>query len=385
MKIKAEDWLIDDDFHQQKRKEPKGKGVQIDEDEIKVARQIQTFFKSLLARSISVEDKNKLRNEIELSLKTERKNKIWIRWAATAAMLIFGFSATYLIYTTKLVSPIEHYARNLENQNATDNTILILGDKKEVAIADKDSKISYEPNGKKIQINQHQQVSTINDTTAQAFHSIIVPYGKRSEIVLSDGTKVWLNSGTKLVFPASFDTEEREVYLQGEAIFEVQNHNNSRFFVRTDDFSIKVTGTVFNVTAYSDEEYSSTVLERGHIEIIGERGLLSNQTLKMDPGSMTVYDSKEKSFISSEVNPDDYLSWRDGFLTLHRRKLTNIIKKLSRYYNIDIVLEDESLDDDTFTGLLDLKNSPQEVLEVISRMVPLKVDEKNGKILINSK
>ncbi len=383
-KDKAEDWLTEDDFHQKQFLEAMDGDHDAAKTEIRAAKKMWLFLKSLQIRSLPDSEKDRLRRRIELSMTTRRKRRIWLEWSA-AAILILGFLGSIWVYKESSVPPIMNYARNLKVPQPGNNTLLILNDNKEIQITRENSRINYQSGGKSISINQDQHVENIEGTSESGFHTVIVPYGKRLQMVLSDSTKVWLNSGSKLVYPAFFKTNKREVYLQGEAVFEVTHKENSNFFVRTGDFSVKVLGTVFNVTAYADDMNSSAVLERGHIEIISDKGIFSTKALDMNPGTMAVFDPKQNSFTSSKVDPNDYLSWRDGFLTLHSEKMINILRKLSRYYNVDIVLKDKSLESETFTGGLDLKNSPLEIFEVISRMVPLRAQEENGRITINSK
>lgn len=345
---------------------------------------ILNFIGALQPAPMNEKDKLQLRNRLERSLPGKNRKMHWSRWAA-AAVLLIGILTTIWVAKEKADSEMMAYVNSLEISEGENNTLLILGDKKKISIAEENSNIDCQPDERNIRINQNREVEAVSDSLKPVFNTIVVPYGKRSQIVLSDGTKVWLNSGTKFVFPASFKTAKREVFLQGEAVFDVTHLEKSSFYVKTNDFSIRVLGTVFNVTAYADDDRSSAVLERGHIEIVEEKALLSGKTLDMSPGTLAVYNPEKGTFTSTQVNPEDYLSWRNGFLSLHSEKMIDILRKLSRYYNIDIKLADKTLELETFTGNLDLKGSPEEVLAVISRMVPLSVQQESGKIIVDSK
>ncbi|HLN71768.1 MAG TPA: FecR domain-containing protein, partial [Prolixibacteraceae bacterium] len=227
----------------------------------------------------------------------------------------------------------------------------------------------------------NQPMSGKTDAGSQ-LNEIIVPFGKRTRLLLSDGTKVWLNAGSRLAFPQNFEGNKREVFLEGEAIFDVAKRPGERFLVNTNDFIVNVTGTVFNVTAYSDDASSSAVLAEGKIELTSKGSLFSTKTIHMLPGTKVVYDPASKSMNTLAVDPNDYLSWRDGFMVIHGEKLQEILKKLSRYYNVKMILDDQAVAAETFSGRLDLKESPQEVLTVISRMVPLSVQELNNNLII---
>ena len=208
----------------------------------------------------------------------------------------------------------------------------------------------------------------------------------RTQITLSEGTKIWLNSGSKLIFPAVFAQNKREVFIEGEAVFDVTHMKDKPFVVSTKDYSIKVLGTVFNVSVYSDDKYSRIVLEKGKIELIcSKTSIFAQEKLEISPGSMAVFDRNQKTFEQQQVNPQKYLSWREGYLIFNSEKLENILKKLGRYYNIEMIISDNQLKNETFSGYLDLKNSPEEVLAVINETTSFSFSNDHGRIIINPK
>ncbi len=381
-KKKAEDWLADDDFHRIKADELKDGDIAA--NEVQLARKILSFSKSLRIQALPSSERDRLRKRIEFSLKGTRKRNLRVVWATAAVLLISVLIYSVWSRTENPGNDIMAYVRDLKIPE-NGNTLLILNEDTKVPIAEENSKIDYQANGKSIRINQDRQLNT-SDSTASTYHTVIVPYGRRLQMVLADGTLVWLNSGSKLVYPARFKPDKREVYLQGEAVFDVESKAGSRFLVNTNDFIVNVTGTLFNVSAYPDDVCSSAVLQRGKIELTGKDRLFPNE-MKVNPGTMVVFNSRQNSFSSQQVNPDDYLSWRDGFLILHSENMMNVLKRLSRYYNMEISLEDQALAGETFTGSLDLKSSPDDVLLVISQMVPFSVQKiaNKNKIIISSK
>ncbi|MGE5393534.1 MAG: FecR family protein [Candidatus Saccharibacteria bacterium] len=268
----------------------------------------------------------------------------------------------------------------------TGNPLLIMSNGKQVDIQKTDPNITVLKDQNAIQVDNdsiltNQPVSGKTDSQVQ-LNEIIVPFGKRTRLLLSDGTKVWLNAGSRLAFPQNFEGKKREVFLEGEAIFEVAKRSGDLFLVNTRNFVVNVTGTVFNVTAYADDALSSAVLAEGKIELTDKGSLFSRKTVHLLPGTKVVYDPEDKSMTSQQVDPNDYLSWREGFMVIHGENLQEILKKLARYYNVKMVLEDQAIAAETFSGRLDLKDSPREVLTVISRMVPLSIKELDNKLII---
>jgi hypothetical protein len=406
---KAEDWLTDDEFRPGKAgMHPDEEGEQEDDPqkEVRLAAKVLAFFKSIRIQALPGSEKDALRRRIELSLSAGREkhfktgkagsgfqgSAFRLRSVGGRTRFIYRLSAAVLLVSLLAGSAwfllsrkdmeMMSYVKKLDIPQTEDNTLLILGNQKEIPVALENAKINYQPGGKGILIN-NEKIENTEDTRRSDFHTVIVPYGRRLNIVLSDGTVVWLNSGSKLVYPASFSPGKREVFLVGEAIFDVAKRTNDRFIVNTDDLIVKVTGTVFNVAAYPDDDFSSAVLAEGKIELSSRGKLFSGSAMPVSPGTMVVFEPAGKTMTARQVNPDDYLSWREGFMVIRGEKLVDILKKLSRYYNKEMDLEDGSIAGETFSGRLDLKDSPREVLTVISRMVPLSVRETGDKISIN--
>ena len=369
---------------------------------------VQAFFKSIRILALSDSEKDILRQQIKRSLATSGKKRFktgnstltsrdrktgtlafagrarWVYPLAAAVLFLGLVLGSVWVYRHQPGQGMMNYVQSLDIPQAGDNTLLILGGQKEIPIALENANINYQSGGRSILINHEKKIENTEVHVKQDFHTVIVPYGKRLNMVLADGTIVWLNSGSKLVYPAHFKPGKREVFLEGEAIFDVAKRSGDRFLVNTNHFIVNVTGTVFNVTAYSDDAASGAVLAEGKIELSSRGNLFSEKTIHMLPGTKVVFDPVSKSMSVRQVNPDDYLSWRDGFMMIRGEKLPDILKKLSRYYNVGMNLEDQSIADETFSGRLDLKDSPREVLTVISRMVPLSVREVNDKLIIKS-
>src|SRR3546814_509770 len=166
---------------------------------------------------------------------------------------------------------------------------MVLNENQNIDIAYNNSSISYSSTGEKIKIGNSQ---IVDDNTRVAMNTLIVPYGKRTKLQLSDGSTVWLNSGSKLAYPASFNEDKRKVYLEGEAIFEVTHDKSHPFMVIAKDFEIEVLGTVFNVSNYSDDPSINTVLKNGSVKIQYKGNSIKNKSQIIKQGRLATY-SKE--------------------------------------------------------------------------------------------
>lgn len=185
-----------------------------------------------------------------------------------------------------------------------------------------------------------------------------IPYGKRLSVTLEDGTVVMLNSGSTLSYPSSFSGMDiREVYLEGEAFFEVAKNPEQPFIVNTDKVYTQVYGTVFNVTAYAEDEVTEVVLVEGSVGVgnvdIGEGQ--TPQLLKPSQKASKVLD-KEGGFVVEDVDVSSYVSWTKGILTFEDEAMSSIIKKLERHYNIQIENQHEELGTRRFTGMFDVED-----------------------------
>jgi ferric-dicitrate binding protein FerR (iron transport regulator) len=383
-KIRAEELLAIENFSDELLLQNE-KGGKVDENETRIAQNIYTFLRNTNA-DLTLSEKEQTKNQIKFSIRKLSIRRLLVRYtvAATLLMTVILTSIGYLRVNSS--SRIVQFAQTLDKIEAGNSTRIILRNGEEVRIDKKISQIKYDVKGENILINSEQKIAQKTNDQIAVYNTVIVPNGKRTQITLSEGTKVWLNSGSKLVYPALFAEDKREVYIDGEAVFDVTHMNDKPFVVSTKDFDIKVVGTVFNVNSYSGDENSSTVLEQGKIKLVyNGTSILSKEKLDICPGTMVVYDRQQKTMTWQKVNPQKYLSWRDGYLTLNSEKLNDILRKLSRYYNIEMVITDERLKNETFSGYLDLKNSPEEVLSVINETTSLSYTTDHEKIFIHSK
>ncbi|MDP2059922.1 MAG: DUF4974 domain-containing protein, partial [Flavobacteriaceae bacterium] len=176
----------------------------------------------------------------------------------------------------------------------------------------------------------------------------------------------WLNSGAKLKYPIAF-SPHRKVELIGEAFFNVRHKGHSDFTVCVADMDIKVLGTRFNVSAYSNETVTEVVLKEGKVEIKGKTGIFS-QTLQ--PGERISYNHEKKSLNMKKVDPNLYTAWTNGYLVIDNEPLAQAARKIERWYNAEISIQDEVLKNFRFKATL--KEEPlEEVLRFIAMTTPI--------------
>jgi ferric-dicitrate binding protein FerR (iron transport regulator) len=203
------------------------------------------------------------------------------------------------------------------------------------------------------------------NTKEVVYNYLTIPRGGQFFIKLSDGTQVWLNSESKLKYPINFkENETRKVELvYGEAYFDVSPssaHNGTKFIVYNQFQEIEVLGTEFNIKAYRDETNIYTTLVEGKVSV---NTPISNQILK--PSQQTNFNLEANSMTISEVNVYNEVSWKDGVLSFRRKPLADIMKVLSRWYDVEIYFANDSIKKAGFNGVLGKDQNIEEILKTI--------------------
>ena len=207
------------------------------------------------------------------------------------------------------------------------------------------------------------------------FNQLIIPKGTFYHLVLSDGTKVWLNADSKMKYPVSFGKDKREVSLHGEGYFEVAKDSTRPFIVSTEKMDVKVLGTTFDVNTYEDEGKSFVVLVEGLVEVSAGKG----ESRIITPGHMAevnMYDTQAKIQIS-KCDAEHYIAWKNGNFSFRNASLTEILKRVSRHYDVTVIRE-QVFEEEYYTGDVSSDVSLESLLAVIesSTSVSFKVERK---------
>lgn len=269
----------------------------------------------------------------------------------------------------------------------SESSFLRLSNGTKVNLGDEKSEIVVLKNQDAILINKDSVVENTpvksQDAKQVALNEVTVPFGKKTTLVLADGTKVWLNAGSRFSFPQKFEGSHREVHLDGEAYFEVTKNKNQPFIVSTRDIDVEVLGTKFNLSAYQSDKFSETVLLEGAVKV-KDNGKYFNAKLELKPNQKATYYTYNKELIRSE-SPDAIMqiSWINGWYQFSNQNLITVLDKLERYYNIRFIY-DATLESKAFpiSGKLDLKGSINEVMAVLYKVAKINYQITDNKIII---
>lgn len=186
-----------------------------------------------------------------------------------------------------------------------------------------------------------------NNDNSTRFFVLSTPKGGEYQVTLSDGTKVWLNSESKLKYPCRFIGKERRVMLEGEGYFEVAKSKDKPFYVESKAQEIKVLGTHFNVNTY--EGSIKTTLVEGKVEVSKTASNSYQKAVVLKPGEQSLVQPFLKQILVTEVNTLEFLDWKDGFFVFNNEPIKSIAKRLSRWYDVDFLFQG-NVDNVKFTG-----------------------------------
>ncbi len=326
-----------------------------------------------------LKEKEKMKLARKILQQTIYKDKVVVlsplrrvfRYAAVA--FVFFVLGGGLVFTLLHNQSDELHISELSQLARIDEPTLILPEGNNIELKEEQSKLDYTQKGKII-LNE-QTVIDNQDENAESkkINQLIIPYGNRSVVTLSDHSIVWLNAGSRLVYPSVFSEKKREVLLFGEAFFIVSKEEDRPFIVKTSDVSIRVLGTQFNVSAYPDDNFIQTVLTEGKISLRRNDANFFEDEIVIHPDQMVSYNKTTQTTRVRTVETSYYTVWKDGLVKFSDEDLSRVIKQLERFYNITFSFQNPLTGDIKITGKLDLRENKDEVLKYVSKVASVEI------------
>jgi len=271
-------------------------------------------------------------------------HKKWLR--AAAAVLVAGVAALF-VYHPHQQPAANTIAAHVQPQKTglpagTPHAMLILGNGQKITL-NQNKLTLHEKNGTTISNNSHtvsyQAGNNAAATDEVVYNTIIVPRGAEYQLTLADGSKVWMNAASTLKYPTRFTGKTREVYLTGEAYFEVAHNAAQPFTVKTDKADVRVLGTHFNVMAYADEDAYKTTLLQGSVSVLTPAG---NNIIK--PGQQDIVKKDGSQAILNDIDTDEETAWKNGMFVFKDANIEDIMRKAARWYDLNVVYEGKAPD-----------------------------------------
>lgn len=359
-----------------------------EKENIEKARQMVRSLK-LNNQKLSQIEKESLKENIINDLRKFRKPKrmrlTW-QYAAACILIICTLGSLFLITKENLfqerdiLSLVDDIRLDV---NQTEVELHLAQEKMQVSdnatiLVDQQGKIKVTDKGISNPETTEKECYT-DDAKAKGNHMNVlsVPKGRHSSLILPDGTKIWVNSGTVLQFPEIFEKEKRMIYVEGEVYLEVSKDVSRPFYVKTNQMEIRVLGTSFGVVAYKDENFQSVVLKEGSVAVEGYKSgkqiIKPNDLLVLENGQMSV----------SQVNVYDYISWIDGILQFREKNLGEVLRNISRYYRVQFSYSPD-IEQVKCSGKLVLFDNMDQVLQTLQKTLSVSFHRKGNLIEVNS-
>lgn len=282
----------------------------------------------------------------EFSVKTGRRSLYRRLSVAAAVLLLLGVSGLAYFFMRSSSPEVIPVAQEIVPGKSKATITLANGEKIELENL---NRRLQEADGTHLQAGAGELIyEEVGSKSELIYNTIDIPRGGEYRLVLSDGTKVWLNSETQLKYPVHFSGEVREVFLKGEAYFEVTRNEKKRFIVSTSMGNIQVLGTSFNVRDYQDENKVVTTLEAGQVRYVSSQ----HQEVDLVPG-YRLEDGPQGVGVPQKVNTTLYTGWKDGKYIFDDVSVEEIMKTLERWYDVKVFYTSEYLKNLHFTGDLE--------------------------------
>ena len=316
---------------------------------------------------------------LEKSIYDQKSRRMTLRWSIAASIiLLVGLFVGRTINGVRDMHEEQELAKNVM-QPGTSKAILMMADGKEVVLE--------QGQNLNILLNERVRVATSNrgivyeehgkGVVTEEYNKLTTPIGGEYSLVLSDGTKVFLNADSELKYPVEFSDGKRIVDLKGEAYFEVHKDSLRPFVVRMNGAEVTVLGTSFNVNTYGDDGQIYTTLVNGAVRVSSVK---NGQAEVLKPGMQSVMDVQSGQLTVREVDVEPYVAWREGRFVFRAMTLDLIMRQLQRWYDFEVFYQNPELKDYEFRGVIKRDMDLDKVLSVIK--VTTNVDfEVKGKVI----
>lgn len=318
---------------------------------------------------------------IEQQLAPQRR-RLSLQWMGYAASVIILVVAGWFIFQMSDNKNVVQEGKKVARITpGTQKAILHLDNGEQVILADNNTVIVEDSlSGKIEQVDKALVYQTESAVKEERLNVLEIPNGGEFQVTLADGTKVWLNAGTKLTYPIAFVGKERRVRLEGEGYFEVERDENKPFIVEINGMEVKVLGTSFNLRSFAADNRSTAILVSGKIEV---RTL--TECIELSPNQRADLLIGESKLDVREVDAVAYSAWTKGRFVFRRERLETILDDVSRWYNVTVFYEQGSVKDILFSGIMERYADISQTLEMLEKTgkVSFSVDEQ--KIIVRAK
>ncbi|OKZ18697.1 MAG: hypothetical protein BHV81_06860 [Butyricimonas synergistica] len=314
---------------------------------------------------------------------SRRKGQL-IFWSSCAAGIILLIGFFFLLSPknthTKTQSINQTYISGLSLKRPTAELILPDGNKR--LLSQEKGTIIVSDSNREMRTDKQTLIVESNTTKTREpeYYTISIPYGAEYNLILADGSKIYLNAGSTLRYPDQFVGDKREVFLTGEAYFEVKSDSLHPFVVHALDVTVRVLGTSFNVNAYAEGTWVKTTLVKGRVETH-----CGNKNIIMTPGTQVAYNKTTRESNYFPVNVQQFISWKDGYYDFEDMPLEELMQIFTRWYNLNIEFADPAIKKIKFSGRLKRYEDLRPLFEMLEYTRDVNFIITEDKIIIQQK
>ena len=296
--------------------------------------------------------------------------------AKYAAVALVFFSLGYFFFYKSNLAREQILAESEYVPENNSDARLILSDGKNIKIESKESAVNYFADKIVVDDDTIQELNNLQSTD-NSLNQIIIPYGKTSYLTLADGSEIWLNSGSRLLFPNAFNSDRREIFLEGEAYIKVKPDKSKPFIINTNELFVEALGTEFNVSSYRQDNIVKTALAEGRVRIRKANDLPFSKSIYLEPNQVASYNKTTQESNVENVDISYYTTWKDGYFLFDGEELNRITKRLERYYNIKIDYENSLTGFIEIAGKLVLSDDCQTAIDNIAATASVDIQKIN--------
>lgn len=348
---------------------------ELSKEEEKGIEQVLLEVKGMNTLVEELKDKNRIEHEMHIIAKfdTERvlsklKNRKQVKrrgilsWIAAASVVVIGGVSAWILLSQEPDVDNLSVTEKFESGKAIVTLEMASGlkyrlDTLSSVVRNNRVNVAFDNNDGVLKIKEQDSLAD-GATKEIGYNTVNVPYGGTYTVELCDGTKVYLNSGTTLEFPSRFDGKVRSVILKGEAYFDVARNVSKPFVVEVDEMKVKVLGTSFNVKSYVDEPGVYTTLVEGSVAILRD----GQPEKKIKPGEQAYYNKGVGTLSIAEVDVNEFTSWKDGVFYFKDIALEEILRIVSRWYDLEVFYMNQGAKSVIYSGKLPMYSSVEDVL-----------------------
>ncbi len=305
------------------------------------------------------------------------------KWIAAASIILCLASLSWFFFVKKPSSAPEQVTKKTnyiptDIQPGKSGAILTLSDGTKIVLDSAQGPLAVEGATKVMNVNGKLSYAAQNSSLSTVYNTMSTPNGRQYQLVLADGSKVWLNAASSITYPTVFGTKERRVSITGEAFFEVAHNATQPFFVSVNGMQVQVLGTEFNINSYEDESSIKTTLQKGSVKIIKD-----DLASFIKPGQQAeITTGANQIIVNPNVDMEQVMAWKNGKFIFQDADIRSVMRQLERWYNVSVTYEGSETNEE-FVGIVSRNVNISQILKMLEETGKVSFKIHGNRIIVN--